>query len=277
MDSVKVKNFIILVLLIVNAILLSVFVSDTLRERAQRSGAVEGAVQLLAENGISVAEDVDLSEREIETLSLARDTEHEERMVTNVLGNAAVSDQGGNILLYFGSRGEAGFRGTGGVEMNLHSGEYSARGDLTGCARGFARSLGLRTVSEPVSLNLDEDSDEGTLELCCSYDGVRVINCVLSFTFADGELLGVYGTRVLDTVTGERQQELIDVPTVLTRFLSLVLENGHVCSSLDELELCYNMQANAAGEATLTPVWRIETDTGEFFINAVTGLQETVT
>ena len=74
MDSVKVKNFIILVLLIVNAILLSVFVSDTLRERAQRSGAVEGAVELLAENGISVAEDVDLSEREIETLSLARDT-----------------------------------------------------------------------------------------------------------------------------------------------------------------------------------------------------------
>ena len=75
----------------------------------------------------------------------------------------------------------------------------------------------------------------------------------------------------------DRQQELIDVPTVLTRFLSLVLENGHVCSSLDKLELCYNMQANAAGEATLTPVWRIETDTGEFFINAVTGLQETVT
>lgn len=51
MDSIKVKNFIIVVLLIVNAILLSVFISDTVRERSRTDSAIDGAVALLAENG----------------------------------------------------------------------------------------------------------------------------------------------------------------------------------------------------------------------------------
>ena len=60
MDSIKVKNFIIVVLLIVNAILLSVFISDTVRERSRTDSAIDGAVALLAENGITVAPVVDL-------------------------------------------------------------------------------------------------------------------------------------------------------------------------------------------------------------------------
>ena len=37
------------------------------------------------------------------------------------------------------------------------------------------------------------------------------------------------------------------------------------------------MRANAAGEGELIPLWRIATDTGEFYINANTGLEETIT
>ena len=54
MDSIKIKNFIIIVLLIVNAVLLSVFVSDSVREKSRSSGTVDGVVELLAENGIDV-------------------------------------------------------------------------------------------------------------------------------------------------------------------------------------------------------------------------------
>ena len=102
------------------------------------------------------------------------------------------------------------------------------------------------------------------------------MNCNLSFTFANGELMAVYGTRVLDTVTQGSVRSAVDVPTVLMRFLELVLDGGHICSSLNELDLCYNMRSNAAGEGELIPVWRIATDTGEYYINAITGLEETV-
>ena len=113
MDSIKVKNFIIIVLLIVNAILLSVFVTDTVRERGQASGAVDGAVSLLAENGIAVSADADLSERSLGVVALSRDTERERELVSSVLGDVTVTNLGGNILHYVGPKGEANFRGTG--------------------------------------------------------------------------------------------------------------------------------------------------------------------
>ena len=37
-----------------------------------------------------------------------------------------------------------------------------------------------------------------------------------------------------------------------------------------------NVHASVSGEGELVPVWRIATDTGEFYINAVTGLEETL-
>ncbi len=276
MDSVKIKNFIIIVLLIVNIVLLSVFIADTVRERSLDTGAVNGAVALLAENGITVSQDVDLSERRLETMLVSRDTEMEGNTVAGILSNVSVSDPGGNILLYFGSHGEARFSGTGTVEMNLRTGSFSDTDPLE-AARNFASRLGLSTMREPVSYNIDPDTLEGTLELCCSLDGVRVVNCTLRFTFARGDLISVYGTRVLDTVTRGQGVSAVDVPTVLMRFLQLVLNRGRVCSSVDALELCYSMTANAAGEGELTPVWRIQTDTGDFYINAITGLEESIT
>ena len=138
MDSIKVKNFIIVVLLIVNAILLSVFISDTVRERSRTDSAIDGAVALLAENGITVAPDVDFSERQLETLQRsARHRAGTAACVSNILGDTTVSDPGGNILLYFGANGEARFSGTGSVEMNLRSGEFRS-GDPLETARTFA-------------------------------------------------------------------------------------------------------------------------------------------
>ncbi len=275
MDSIKVKNFIIIVLLIVDAILLSVFITDYVRENALEESAVEGAVALLGENGISVADDVDLSERQIEALSVSRDTEKEYKMADSLLNNVSTTDPGGNIMLYFGSVGEARFSGTGSVEVNLRAGAYSTT-DPVASARRFASGLGMDTLREPVSNSVDPETMDGTLVLGCTINGVRVVNCNLSFTYGSGTLMAVYGTRVLDTVTQGSGRSTVDVPTVLMRFLELVLDGGHICSSLNELELGYNMRSNASGEGELIPVWRIATDTGEYYINAMTGLEETV-
>lgn len=276
MDQIKVKNFIILVLLIVNAILAYVFVTDVLRERALASEATTGVVQLLTDRGISVGDDVDLSERSLNSLTVSRDTDAEQKNVAKVIGTTEMSDKGGNIRLYFGSGGEAGLRGTGRVEMNIRRGAYGSGGDPIDIAEQFMHDFGMEAASEPVSSDIDPETDEGTLTLECAYNGTSVVNCTLTFTFAEGELVGVYGTRVLDNISAGRQIETIDVPTVLMKFVALLREQNRVCSSLDALELCYHMSVNAAGEGELVPVWRIVTDTGEFYINAVTGIEETI-
>lgn len=275
MDQIKVKNFIILVLLIVNAVLACVFATDVLRERALAAEATSGVVELLAERGISVGENVDLAERTLASLTVSRNTDQEQENVAKIIGTTEMSDKGGNIRLYFGSGGEAGLRGTGRVEMNIRRGAYGS-GEPLEIAEQFMRDFGMDAASEPVSSDIDPETNEGTLTLECAYNGTSVVNCTLTFTFAEGELVGVYGTRVLDSISSGRQLATIDVPTVLMRFVALLREQNRVCSSLDALELCYHMSVNAAGEGELVPVWRIVTDTGEFYINAVTGIEETI-
>jgi hypothetical protein len=51
------------------------------------------------------------------------------------------------------------------------------------------------------------------------------------------------------------------------RFLNIVSDSGHVLSELKDAELCYIQNASVSGSGTLTPVWRLVTDAGEFYIN----------
>ena len=58
------------------------------------------------------------------------------------------------------------------------------------------------------------------------------------------------------------------------RFLELVEREGIICSRLDRLTPGYLMDVTLSGESILTPVWHIETDTVDLYLNALTGLPE---
>ena len=83
-------------------------------------------------------------------------------------------------------------------------------------------------------------------------------------------LIPVYGRRYFEWFSRKLD------PKALMRFLGLTREKGHICSELRGLELCYAFSASASGEGSLTPAWLIVTDTGEFYINAITGKEEVI-
>ena len=70
---------------------------------------------------------------------------------------------------------------------------------------------------------------------------------------------------------------VLDIPTVVMRFLSILKDSGYVCSEIRDISHCYKMDVAATGDGTLTPLWHFSTDIGDFYINGVTGKQETVT
>jgi hypothetical protein len=86
----------------------------------------------------------------------------------------------------------------------------------------------------------------------------------------------VAGTRPLDDISADISVDELDLSTVLMRFLDIISEGGRVCSELRRIELCYIQDTLASGTGTLTPVWRLATDAGNFYINGLTGKQETV-
>ena len=277
MDSIKAKNFIILVLVIVNTVLLAVILTDSARGTELRREAVEGAVQLLSEYGISVSDDAQLGERSLSVYTVTRSEESERATAEALLGEVSMTDRGGGIMYYSSPLGEMTFRATGGVDLQYYGITAPKSDDPEKTALEMAKKLGVtvQNSEDSVSVSVKED-DSTVVEVCCSFMGAQVVNCRLSFTFKYGKLLSLSGTRPLSEVTSESMTNVIDVPTVLMRFIELTQEKGHVCSVLEQLELCFLQSSSASGGGSLSPVWRISTDTGDFYINAQTGKEESV-
>ncbi len=272
METPKIKNLIIIVLLIVNIALGSVVAVDAIGRRRTEARALRGAEEILAEHGVAVAPGALRGTDELKSLSVQRGTAAEAESVAKLLGGVSVSDQGGNILFYSGGIGEAVFRGTGGFEVLFTEARDAGAQDPEAAARAAAKKLGLEISrsDSAVSAQLD-DSGDGTLTLLCAYDGVDVVNCRVTFTFSKGNLLLIEGTRVLEASSSLVQAEILDIPTVLMRFLEIINDGGYICSELKSVGMCYLQDASASGAGRLCPVWRVVTDAGEFCFDAVSG------
>jgi len=273
MNRGKIKNFIIIVLLIFDAILLVILMQERLESAAARRQLRSDVTQVLSENGIEVASGVDIIAEGVNARSTLRDMELEKRLVERVIGSSEVTDEGGNIFMYFGSRGRASFRGTGEFAIEPASGSVLADGDPLACAERLMRRMGMDYADELTELT--ESPGSASVTFVCELGGMAVYNCRVSFSFANDSLVIITGRRAPDR-SSEEGRGAVSAVTVLLRFVDLVRENGYICSSITALEEGYIIDASASGAGTLTPVWRISTDTGVHYISGADGSSEII-
>lgn len=277
MDNSKIKNLIIIILLFVNIVLAAALGADRLKNDTLRREALSGVMDILAARGIALADGADLSDSSLAVCSVQRDSNAEKRHVSAVLGKVSVLDQGGNILFYQGENGQAEFRGTGSFDILMNDKAVPAGSDPEATARAFLRKLGIAAVKGADGASVDMRDGSGTVVLRCRSGNAEIINCSVTFTFAGGSLILVTGTRPLDDISVDASQDNLDLATALMRFLNIISESGRVCSVLNNAELCYLQNTSTtSGTVTLTPVWRLTTDTGEFYVDGLTGRQVTV-
>ena len=77
--------------------------------------------------------------------------------------------------------------------------------------------------------------------------------------------------RLSGTITSSSEEETLSAATVLVRFLAGVTEGGFVCSRIDEMNAGYLIVSGTTRPVELTPVWRITTDSGAYYVDAITG------
>ena len=127
MDGAKIKNFILIVLALVNVFLLALVIHDWAADAEIRRQARADVATAFQNAGITLAADVPWDAQE-SLYSLRRDSEKEYDLVRTILGSCAVQDLGGNILYYSSQRGEARFRGAGEFEIMPTSGDIPVAG-----------------------------------------------------------------------------------------------------------------------------------------------------
>lgn len=267
MDSSKIKNLIIVILLLVNLFLAAMVLHDRIETARAEKQALSDVSAAFSASGIELSADLRLREK-LGGCSLSRDLNKENALVRSVIGTSMVEDLGGNILYYKGTKGEARFRGTGEFEIVLTARAIPVSGSPLETAKDVLADMGYKTDTSRAVV--DSASGSTTVTLLCTYRGNSVYNCSVSFLFTPDYLMMINGRRPLEW-SADGESSAISAQTVLMRFLAEIRERGTVCSEVRELELGYSMTASASGEGSLTPYWCIYTDAGQYYVNAMTG------
>lgn len=262
MDRFRLKNLMILILLLLNGFLLFSLAQRRAAERDAFRRTAEQLVALFEGDGMALDPDAISTDAPPEGVALARDTALEQQAAAFLLGEAlASSDQGGGIYHYSGAGGEALFRSSGGFEV---SGVLAER-DVEDVCRDFCKDFSY----DAPDVRLDEEGS-GVFSASAVYDKLPVFNCSVTFTVEKGVLTAVSGTLLPKTGAPSPEEEPLSAAGALAVFQRMRRESAAVASTVTETRLCYELQT-AGAAMSLTPAWRIVTDTEDYYVNCRTG------
>lgn len=265
MERSRLKNVIILILVLVNLFLLASLLMRKSAERSSRQLATQQLVTLFAADNIQLNPSLVSYQAPPFSKNLVRTYEYERAAASFFLGSALQhTDQGGNIDSYIGSNGIAVFRSTGSFDI---AGTLSNTDQVQDLCSRFCKEF---SYTEPI-FQLDE-TGTGTAVATCQFDGVSVFNGSVVFTIQNNQLTMVTGTLLPETYSEvPPKAELLSASAALTAFQRFRQENGSVVSAISDLYLSYELQSTPTSAMTLVPSWCIMTDTVQYYVNCLTG------
>lgn len=266
MNTARLKNIVIIILLLANAFLLVLLFSRRAEESATRERTVTQLVQLYASNGIALdgalVEDFSAA---VPSLQPTRDLAAEQSFAAALLGSVSSVDSGGGIYRYYCtdglSRGSCLFRASGSMEASLSR----AVDDPAQFCADLCAPFGYLTL-ETIA-----DGSHTSVTATRSVDGFAVYNCTLTFTFSDTTLTSVTGSFLPPLTTDESDTLALDAVTALVSFLDYRNASGAVCTDILALSGGYLLQSSASESVRLVPVVRVETDVSDYYVNSLTG------
>ena len=269
MEWHRLKNIIILILLLLNGFLL-VLVAARWSEAVQYDrAALERTVAALADRGIEVDPDGLLSPGELLPLSLERDPEAEQGLARALLDEAVEADNlGGGLYLYRGALGEVSIRAGGELSAALADSPAWDADSPEDHAAALLNKMG-------VSARLMDAGAQGNRTLVRFrqlWDKAPVFSCEVEFVYENGRLRGLQGTLLTAAQGTQEPGEVLSLPTALMRFLDGVTATGDVCSAIRSMEAGYRISSQPlSGGVRLTAVWLVSSDTADYYLDGATG------
>ena len=268
MEWHRVKNIILTILVIVNGMLLLLVWNQKTETQRYEQSALDGAVRVLAENGIAVSPQAVENRRSRQPGSAERDMEAEAKLAAVLLGETVQGEnRGGGLYTYSTQLGELSFRLGGALTAELADVPAWHTTDPESHAAVLMGSLGV----ECSRVHSDLVSGSGTILYMQMVEDAPVFSGQMVLTYEEGRLCSIAGTLLAMTELELENETLLSLPTVLLRFLDDVLDSGDVCSAILEVEPGYLVTQSFSNTIRLQPVWYISTNTTDYYVDGITG------
>ena len=270
MPASKLKNLVILILLLCNVFLLILVVPGRLAAQQQREALRNELVALYAGYGLTLPEGNLPEGQDLHLLEAQYDAEVALTAARALLGEQVLSESesGSYQTTYTSSGGKCTIRRDS-LSAALARGS-AVSGSLRTATRKTLSHMGfaIDKLSSPVS-----EGAVNTLTARQSIAGAPVFSCELTFTYKASVLQSVSGgyCPASKTLTAIGTEVSISCADALVAFLNSMEQTGWVGSAITSIEQGY-LLAESAGASTvqLIPVWRLDTDTGTFYVHGIT-------
>lgn len=262
MERYRLKNIIILILVLVNVSLLASLLYRKSEESAVLRRTEAELVELFAASGITLEHDAISWETPPASLSMTRSETLEQEAAGFLLGEGLRTSSQGGVNTYSTSLGTVEFRSNGSFEA---SGLLAAEDAEAFCSK-FCREFSYTGLSFQPGEN---GQHTGTALL--THEKKPVYNCPITFTIQDDQLVSVSGTLLGGEGTSTGETELLSAAAALTTFQQMRLQEGTVGSSILETYLCYELQSTSSAPMTLSSAWCVVTDISSYYVNCTTG------
>ena len=268
----KLKNLAILILVLANLALALLVVPNRLRVQQEREVLHESLCSLYAEQAITLSPDAIPDTVSLYVLELKEDSSGSLQAARALLGeNVWLHD---NSTRYYNE-----YRSETGSCSISQNGDFSAelndqepQRDLQAASRKLLKEMGFASDALPEP----QPTEDGAYTLTANQQvlGMPVFSGDLVLTYQDRCLTGMKGVFFPGTnaLTRVSDSSCMSAADALVKFLSIRYELGWVGSAVTGLQQGYiRSETAAAATVRLTPVWRLETDTGLYQINGMTG------
>lgn len=263
METYRLKNIIILILVLLNLFLLGLLLNFRYQQRHTSQALEQQLVRLYENHGISLPEKLDADAPSLTPMSVSRSLSDEADIAAYLLleEDASVEDQGGGIYTYTGEMGTVQFRSSGAFDYAPVSQNIA---DPQAFFDGFLEAFGYRALSSSYGAN------SGTFSAVRQVEGYDVYNCTVSFRFSGQQLVSVAGSWVSTAETAALPQPSYTAADALSQFLEYRSESGVVCNSVISVQPAYALQSPTPSTLQLSAKWQVVTDTYSYYVDCVT-------
>lgn len=263
----KVKNIVILVLLLADLILLALMVPGRIAQGAEKTDLRNTLSELYKKENISLRAEQIPEGMPLYAVQLGENASAQLRAAGALLGEQMVAEADSTRHL-------SSFRSVYGVCSVGRDGSFRAqlKGVPAKTAVQTLEEMGFEweSLSEPLSSQPGKEQVTATQAVL----GVPVFSGGLTLSFGDGDVTAVEGSFFFgtDLLTRVSKGECISEADALIAFLAARYQMGWVGEEIRSMKQGYLRAETASASAVqLNPVWRLETDSGTFYIDGLTG------
>lgn len=254
----------ILILLLLNLFLLLLVASWQYARHQAAQNLVAQTTALLNSSGISIDPALLKAEAYPAVYSYSRSADDERAFVEALLSESTVQrDNGGGTYLYSSPSGSATFRSNGSFTLEIAQPALQAE-DYAAFVRTYC----------PDHYRLAQTDSAGTSDTVTALpyvDGRAVYSAAIVFSFSDRYLSGASGYFLSSAAAPVESEALITKCSAAVCLMDYCNEEGRICNTITRISTGYTLQTTASIPLLLTPVYRIDTNTYSYDVNAMTG------